>query len=298
MATQLTVGGQAVRPFNKREALGQGATSTVWLGESEGLPCVLKLGRSPAEAPRFADEAERLLFAASPEFPQLLAVGLASALLCAELGAKGEAGTPYLLLSSAPGSSLDRILASAHEPNFPREALAHTVARDIGAALSALHTSGAAHGDVKPSNIVVGEGRARLVDFGLSGAASAPLSGGTRRYLAQKRLRIAQGMRAHVTCGRSARRCWRSCHRKLPRPRERSRTANFVPRVRYFRWFGRSWREHQARVLPRVGSSAAHKRARRQIRIQRRPSGGAPACAAPTFPPARERSSMPLGTRG
>ncbi len=183
VATQLTVGGQAVRPFSKLEALGQGATSTVWLGESEGAACVLKLGRGPAEAPRFADEAERLLFAAAPEFPQLLGVGLAGVGLCAELGVKFEPGTPYLLLSSAPGSSLDRVLSAAGA-GFSRDELAHTVARDIGAALSALHASGAAHGDVKPANIVVGDDRARLVDFGLSGVASAPLSGGTRRYLA------------------------------------------------------------------------------------------------------------------
>jgi transcriptional regulator with GAF, ATPase, and Fis domain len=144
----------------------------------------LKLGRGPAEAPRFADEAERLLFAASPEFPQLLGVGLAGPLLSTELGVKCESGTPYLLLSSAPGSSLDRLLSAAPDSNFSRDSLAQIVARDIGAALSALHASGAAHGDVKPSNIVIGEGRARLVDFGLSGAASAPLTGGTRRYLA------------------------------------------------------------------------------------------------------------------
>ncbi|HEX7452342.1 MAG TPA: hypothetical protein VF294_08660, partial [Polyangiaceae bacterium] len=96
-------------------ALGQGATSAVWLGDSEGTPCLLKLGRGPAEAPRFADEAERLLFAAAPEFPTLLAVGLVGAPLAAELMQSGifaagearvELGAPYLLLSAAPGRAL------------------------------------------------------------------------------------------------------------------------------------------------------------------------------------------------
>jgi len=108
VATQLTVLGQSVR---WSERIGQGATSSVWLSESASTPCVLKLGKGPAEAPRFADEAERLLFAAAPEFPALLAVGLAGPALGAELGQRIEAGTPYLVLSSAPGKSLAELLS-------------------------------------------------------------------------------------------------------------------------------------------------------------------------------------------
>jgi transcriptional regulator with GAF, ATPase, and Fis domain/tetratricopeptide (TPR) repeat protein len=182
VATQLTINGQAVRWV---EQVGQGATSAVWQGESEGLPCVLKLGKGPAEAPRFADEAERLLFAAAPEFPSLLGVGLAGPALGAELGQRIDAGTPYLLLSLAEGVSLERRLAEPSLDAEAREVLARLVARDVGAALAALHASGAAHGDVKPANIVVSADRARLVDFGLSGAAQqAQPSGGTARYLA------------------------------------------------------------------------------------------------------------------
>ena len=182
MTTQLTVYGQPVR---WAEQLGQGATSGVWLGEAEGVPCVLKLGKGPAEAPRFADEAERLLFAAAPEFPTLLGVGLAGPALGVELGQRVDAGTPYLLLSLADGVSLERRLVDPDLDAVGREALARLVARDVGAALAALHASGAAHGDVKPTNIVVATDRVRLVDFGLSGAAQqAQPTGGTARYLA------------------------------------------------------------------------------------------------------------------
>ena len=182
VATQLTVDGRLVR---WGEPLGRGATSAVWLGDADGTPCVLKLGRGPAEAPRFADEAERLLFAAAPEFPALLGVGLAGPALGTELGIRVEQGTPYLLLSSAPGVSLERLLEAPALAPAAREALALLVARDMGAALAALHGSGAAHGDVKPANIVVADGQARLVDFGLSGAAhEVEARGGTARYLA------------------------------------------------------------------------------------------------------------------
>ena len=191
MTTQLTVAG---RPVRWVEQVGRGATSAVWLGDSDGEPCVLKLGKGPGEAPRFADEAERLLFAASPEFPALLGVGLAGPALGMELGLRVEPGTPYLLLSLAPGVSLEQLLSAPSLSAAAREQLALLVARDIGAALSALHGSGAAHGDVKPGNIIVASDQARLVDFGLSGPAeqSQP-SGGTTRYLSPEVFGSAEG---------------------------------------------------------------------------------------------------------
>jgi transcriptional regulator with GAF, ATPase, and Fis domain/tetratricopeptide (TPR) repeat protein len=181
VTTQLTIQAHAVR---WTERVGQGATSSVWLGAWAGGACVLKLAKGPADAHRFADEAERLLFAAAPEFPELLAVGSAGAALGAELGQRVESGTPYLVLSSAPGSSLAQLLSEPTLGPTAREALALLVARDVGAALSALHGCGAAHGDVKPANIIVAAGHARLVDFGSSGSVEQvePI-GGTLYYL-------------------------------------------------------------------------------------------------------------------
>ena len=60
-----------------------------------------------------------------------------------------------------------------------RRDLALTVARDIGAALSDLHGVGSAHGDIKPQNIVLTATGARLIDFGLSGDASAETASDT-----------------------------------------------------------------------------------------------------------------------
>ena len=108
-----------------------------------------------AEAPRFADEAERLLFAAAPEFPALLAWVWRGPRWAQSSANAIEAGTPYLVLSSAPGVSLAQLLSEPTLTALAREELSLLVARDLGAALSALHGSGAAHGDVKPANIIV-----------------------------------------------------------------------------------------------------------------------------------------------
>jgi len=187
----LTIQGLPVRWI---ERVGQGATSSVWLGEWAGGACVLKLGKGPAEAHRFADEAERLLFAAAPEFPALLGLGLSGPALGAELGLRVEAGTPYLVLSSALGVSLAELLSDPTLTPAKREGIALHVAHDVGAALSALHGSGAAHGDVKPANVIVGADHARLVDFGLSGpAAQVEPSGGTARYLSPEVFAHADG---------------------------------------------------------------------------------------------------------
>ncbi len=196
MATQLTIKGAPVRWL---EPLGQGATSTVWLGVCDGMGCVLKLGKGAGEVSRFADEAERLLFAEAPEFPKLLAVGLTGAALGAGPGPRVDPGMPYLALSAAPGVSLEQLLRRPGLSMDERDGIARTVARDVGAALAALHASGAAHGDVKPGNIIVDRAtssvsRARLVDFGLSGAAlAAHASGGTRRYLAPEVFSESEG---------------------------------------------------------------------------------------------------------
>jgi serine/threonine protein kinase len=92
-------------------------------------------------------------------------------------------GLPYLLLRWTDGQAIDPALLREDD----REELALVVARDVGRALDALHTSGHAHGDVKPGNVIWSAGpppRARLVDLGLTQPASeVGLVGATPRYL-------------------------------------------------------------------------------------------------------------------
>jgi serine/threonine-protein kinase PknK len=185
-STELAVRGR--RLVIERE-LGRGTTSTVWRARDAVGPLTLKLGLSAAQRPRFADECARLAWVGSPELPLLLDAGLLREGVRLPDGSRLDAGVPFLALGWVAGEALD-VLAS---PRGEREALALAlvVARDVARGLADLHASGAAHGDVKPSNIVVEYAtdgrplRARLVDLGLAVESSEVVPrGGTRRYLA------------------------------------------------------------------------------------------------------------------
>jgi serine/threonine-protein kinase PknK len=165
--------------------LGGGGTSRVFLAERESKLVVCKVGRDVAQRLRFADEAERLCLADSPWVAPLLDV----VALSHDLSVSAERfprGAPVLVFPWEEGETL---AVGARIGPAARRDLALLVARHIGAALSDLHAAGFSHGDIKPQNIVLTAEGARLIDFGLSGDASAEVaSGGTRRYLAPEAL--------------------------------------------------------------------------------------------------------------
>src|SRR5688572_20362037 len=183
LTTLLPVPGSTLRVVRH---LGGGATSQVLLAE-RGTPggqslVVVKLGRDVGQRLRFAEEAERLCLVDSPWVAPLVDVAWLSQDVTV-LGDRVEKGAPVLLFPWEEGETLS--VASAGKDLAARRELALLVALDIGAALSDLHGVGSAHGDIKPQNIVITREGARLIDFGLSGDASAEsASGGTRRYLA------------------------------------------------------------------------------------------------------------------
>jgi hypothetical protein len=105
-------------------------------------------------------------------------------------------GEPVLVLEHVAGGSLaDRLRDGGPLPL--EEALA--VADDILEGLAAAHAEGLVHGDLKPSNVLLGgDGRAKLSDFGactapeaaglLDQTAAAPATG-TLRYMAPEQAR-------------------------------------------------------------------------------------------------------------
>lgn len=75
-----------------------------------------------------------------------------------------EQGEPYLVMEFVPGRDLEVLL---QDEDYPLRRRVEWI-RDVAEALGHAHRHGIVHRDVKPGNVLIGEGRARLTDFGLA----------------------------------------------------------------------------------------------------------------------------------
>ncbi len=140
------------------EAIGRGGTSVVYRAQH------VRLGRTAAvklltPAVGAADFRERFLreskLAASLDHPSIVPV----------FDAGEEDGLLYIAMACVEGSDLRTLLGQ--EGRLPLRRALRIVAQ-IASALDAAHARGLVHRDVKPGNILVGEGdRAFLSDFGV-----------------------------------------------------------------------------------------------------------------------------------
>jgi serine/threonine-protein kinase len=103
-------------------------------------------------------------------------------------GSEGVA-TPFVVMELVNGRSLSQLLSGG-----PLEwRVAALITAQVAAALSAAHSRGIVHRDVKPSNVMVTTEGVKLVDFGISAAVGARDGAGgqllgTPAYLAPERL--------------------------------------------------------------------------------------------------------------
>ena len=166
--------------FLLQEILGQGAQSVVWLArDMADLPdtadrepgvvasaprVAVKLlcpkpgpGRSvsrvrPSDLLRMRHEAAALAVLGHPAIVGLVRAGV-------------EDGIIYLALEYCPGDSLERLIARRTVQDPIQVARWGTELCD---ALAMAHGRGILHRDIKPGNVILTRGRARLLDFGMA----------------------------------------------------------------------------------------------------------------------------------
>src|SRR4051812_6411235 len=103
-----------------------------------------------------------------------------------------EDGLPWIVMELLPSRTLADVLAV--DGSLPPSAVAR-IGLDLLDALTAAHEAGVVHRDVKPGNILLADGRAVLVDFGIAmvdGDASLTSTGlllGSPAFMAPERAR-------------------------------------------------------------------------------------------------------------
>jgi len=171
--------------YRIEEPLGRGGTSVVYRAEH------VRLGRRAALkllTPAFgeADFSDRFLresrLAASLDHPSIVPV----------YDAGEQDGLLYIAMAHIEGRDLRSLLADEGPLPFRR---ALRIVGQIASALDAAHARGLVHRDVKPANILVGEGdRAYLSDFGvvkdmsLNGTTRTGTFVGTSEYCAPEQI--------------------------------------------------------------------------------------------------------------
>ncbi len=215
--------GDEIGPYRLIRELGRGAFARVFLAEEADLdhrPVVLKVSTRATAEPRLLARARhahtvevlRQAVADDGALHLICMPFLGGATLAAVLDARRASGR-------RPRSGLDLLadLDRASAPEYPAagldrparqliaglaypEALAWIAAR-LAEALDHAHRRGVAHGDLKPSNVLMtAEGTPMLIDFNLAvdwrdppdvGPAADP--GGTVAYMAPERLRAIAG---------------------------------------------------------------------------------------------------------
>ncbi|MHC4718318.1 MAG: serine/threonine-protein kinase, partial [Planctomycetota bacterium] len=91
----------------------------------------------------------------------------------------------FVVMEFVRGHTIASTLANQDEPVEPRAVL--QILWRVAAGLAEVHKAGIVHRDIKPGNIIIGEGlRVKITDFGVAAPAGVPASvrWGTARYMA------------------------------------------------------------------------------------------------------------------
>ncbi len=179
--------GRTVSHYTITGKLGEGGMGVVYRADDTKLGRIValkflspELTRDPDAKKRFIAEAQA---ASRLDHPNICTVY--------EIDETDD-GRLFISMACYDGSSLAHRLSQGRLP--PAEAVA--VMRDVAAGLTSAHRNGIIHRDIKPGNILVtGDGRAKILDFGLaklgtpSNLTGAGVRLGTAAYMSPEQAR-------------------------------------------------------------------------------------------------------------
>jgi serine/threonine-protein kinase len=157
---------ERVAPYRLTELLGEGGMGLVFAAErDDGLfeqKVAVKLIHpdcfTPRALTRFAEERRMLARVEHPGVARLIDGGVAD-------------GWPYIVMERVTGLPIDDYAAGKGLTTIERVRLVEQLCHAVASAHAAL----VAHGDIKPSNVLVeAGGRARLLDFGVASLVDEP----------------------------------------------------------------------------------------------------------------------------
>lgn len=164
--------------------IGRGGQGSVWRAEHlmTGRALALKLLDRPGAFSweRLQQEVRAMARLSHPGIVSILDVGQLEHTVQTPQGTL-DAGTPWLAMELVPGRSL------VHQCGRIGWWAARRVLLSLLDALAHCHARGVIHRDLKPGNVLVGDDRVRITDFGLAWLgddADAGLRAGTPEYMA------------------------------------------------------------------------------------------------------------------
>jgi eukaryotic-like serine/threonine-protein kinase len=176
--------------YDIRQSLGKGGMGEVFLAfdRSTQQTVALKVVREESRMPG-DDEALRqeLLLARSVGHPNV----------CRVHDLAPSPWGPILVMEQIPGQTLHTHIRKRKAQGGYTADEFRRIASEICNGLAAIHAQGLVHGDLKPGNVMVSEGRAVILDFGFAQERArasarrpgAPPDGGTPNYMSPERLR-------------------------------------------------------------------------------------------------------------
>lgn len=173
--------GTRIGKYEIRERLGIGGQAIVYKGYDALLDryvAIKQISTHLAEDPKFLERFRR-------EAQILAKVGTEQAAIVTihEL-IQDERGL-FIVMEHVNGHTLEATLNDNPGPVDPKAVL--TILWRLAAGLNAVHVGGIIHRDIKPGNIIIGEGlKAKIMDFGVAASATGQTSMvlGTTKYMA------------------------------------------------------------------------------------------------------------------